>query len=766
MFPLRPIVRPARVSLWSVAFVLATAHLLNPPPTSGQEVAPPTAVSQRRLAQEESAYLRMHADNPVDWFPWGDDAFARARELDRPVFLSIGYASCHWCHVMRRESFDDAEVAKYLNDHFVAIKVDREELPHVDDVYMQAVQRMTGSGGWPLSVFLDASGKPFFGGTYFPPRERSGRPGLLELLQQVDQVWRTKRGELTTFGERLTAELAQSNAVQGESTNVAAFLRRGLELTLPNVDPDWGGFRGEPKFPMPRLLQFYAAVAVLDERDDLRIPADTTLLRMAEGGLFDQIGGGFHRYATDEKWRVPHFEKMLYSQGLMAEAYLEAGRLFEDPALFEVARATLNAMLRDFALDGGGFAASWDADSEEAEGTFYVWTPAQVEAALQDQADIIPTVLSYLGIDAAGNFEGNRTVPYRARRVSMISGDLARPPAQVRKEVEAGLARLFDVRQQRVAPARDPKVILGWNALAVSALARGANLLGDRRYADAAMRAHAFADRLLVTKDGFLRRWADGAAEFPATLQDAALHLKACLDLYDATFDASHIARAREVMRAIGRDYGRPAAASTDTASGEALMIGPYYETRAGVDVLLPRRTRFDDDALPSGNATVARCLWRLHGLTGHAPYREDSLRIIQAGMAALEQAPQASPELLLAALQSVAPSPQIAIFGDIQHPLTHALLRPIRHSIMPFFVLAHRPPGEAGAAAARAIPLLAEKTAEGNRPTAFLCEDFVCQAPQSDPEPFAKQFRALIPRPAAQRTNAPTPSPEKVDGD
>lgn len=763
MFDVRLIPRPPRhVSrVWLAVFAIIACSAGSLPLTRAQTTAPvEPAETEARLAQEESAYLRMHATNPVDWYPWGDEAFARARALDRPVFLSIGYSSCHWCHVMRRESFDDIEIGKFLNDHFVAIKVDREELPHVDDVYMQAVQLMTGSGGWPLSVFLDASGKPFFGGTYFPPRERSGRPGFLEVLQQVDTVWRTKRDELTTFGERLTAEIARRSSSSSEAASPTSFVKNGIERTLPRFDAEWGGLSGAPKFPMPRLLQLFASVAVFDEREDLRQAADQTLQRMAEGGLFDQVGGGFHRYATDEKWRVPHFEKMLYSQGLMAEAYLEIGRMFEDPSFFEIARATLDALLRDFALDDGGFAASWDADSEEQKGTYYVWTPKQVEDALRDRPSTAQVMLSYLGIEAAGNFEGGRTVPYQARRVSLIAGDLTRPPGQVREEVAAGLARLLEVRGKRVAPFKDPKVILGWNALAVSALARGATLLGDPRYAEAALRAHAFADRHLVTENGFLRRWASGQAEFPATLQDAALHLKACLDLYDTTFDSKHVARAREVMRAIERDYGRAEATATTKPADEPRITAPYFETRVGVDTLVPRRTRFDDDALPAGNATVARCLLRLHALTQRDSYRENALAILRIGTATLADTPHTSPELMLATLQAETSTPQVAIFGDLHHPLTRALLRPLQTSVLPFLVLAHRPLGEAGGAAALTIPLLADKTAESNRPTAFLCEDFQCQAPQSDPELFKKQYQALIPRPASQRTNTPSPPP------
>lgn len=732
-----------------------------PAAAQGDKATTDSTKGGSRLASEESEYLRMHAENPVEWFPWGEAAFARARELDRPVFISIGYSSCHWCHVMRRESFEDEEIAKFLNEHFVSIKVDREELPHVDDVYMAAVQTMTGGGGWPLSVFASPDAKPFFGGTYFPPREKWGNPGFLQLLNEIQTGWKDKRKEITDFGDRLTTQLVDMGKFRGGTADAGTFVRNGVDLTLPRIDKDWGGFQGAPKFPSPRLLQFYAALAIFDDRDDLRSITVKTLERMAAGGIFDQIGGGFHRYSVDAQWRVPHFEKMLYSQGLMAETYLEAARLFDDPDLSKVARRTLDAMIRDFQLEGGAFASSWDADSEEEEGTFYVWTPKQVREVITDP-DTAEHMLSYLGITDEGNFEGGRSVPHQAKPIYEIAREFTVPAAAIRKQIDAGLAQLLEARAKRVPPLKDEKVILGWNALAVSALARAGTLLGDSRYTQTALRAHAFADRHLALDDGFLRRWARDSAEFPATLQDASLHLKACLDLYEASFDPKHVSRAREIAKIIVRDYG-PASGQTtknDDAAEPSETGGAFYETRAGVDVLVPRRRVLVDQAIPAGNSVLARCLLRLHGLTGLAHYRETAMSIIGSATAEMKERPFNSPEMLLATLQITAPSPEIAVFGDLRHPLTQALLRPAQTSKLPFYVIAHRPLAEAGEAAAKVMGLLDGRTNKSNRPTAYLCENFVCQAPQSDPNLFRQQFQALIPRPQPKPAPEPTTKP------
>lgn len=721
-----------------------------------------------RLAAEKSEYLRMHAGNPVDWYPWGTEAFEQAKKLDRPVFLSIGYASCHWCHVMRRESFEDATIAKVLNEKFISIKVDREELPHIDDVYMAAVQLMTQQGGWPLTVFMTPEGKPFFGGTYFPPREKFGRPGFGQLAESIHEGWTQERKDIEDFGNRLTNHLSELGELRTGDVDRTTFVDRGVAIMQANWDTKKGGLAGAPKFPSPRLLVLFGALSVLDEREDLAQLATHTAMEMARGGLFDQIGGGFHRYSVDADWHVPHFEKMLYTQGLLTETYLELYRFTEDQELAEVARRTLDALLRDFSTDAGGFASSWDADSEEEEGTYYVWTPAQVREAFPNKPETAEYLIAYLGLTDEGNFEGKRSVPRQAIDQFDVSMKFSAPVQVVQTELRDGIARLLEIRSKRVPPLKDEKVILGWNALAVSALARGGIHLGNPKYTAAAVRAHAFADRHLALEAGFLRRWADGSAAHPATLRDAALHLKATLDLYEATFDPQHVIRARSLASQIARDYGPASEKRTSDEKDEAASSGAFFETRAGVDVLVPRRRVVADSALPSGNAVLARALLRLHALTTEDRFRQWAEGIVNAALPQLLDAPHQSPEFMLAALQLTSPDPEIAVYGDLQHPLTRGLITPLQRSRLPFFTLCQRSPGKTGADAARVIQLLQNRETEGHRPTAYLCENFACLAPESDPKKFKLQYESLMPRkrpePPQQPDSRPASQPKDSD--
>ncbi|MEE8142304.1 MAG: thioredoxin domain-containing protein, partial [Planctomycetota bacterium] len=680
-----------------------------------------------RLAKEKSEYLREHAENPVNWYPWGEEAFQAARERNVPILLSIGYSSCHWCHVMRRESFSDTEITQYLNENFVSIKVDREELPHVDEVYMDAVQLLTGSGGWPLTVFLDQDKKPFFGGTYFPPRTFGGRPGFKEVLETVTEVWQGKRDVIESGGARIVEMIQERDKLKGEAPEKLTFVHKGIDTMVQRYDSKDGGFGAAPKFPAPRLLILFTALSLLENRQDLQEIALHTLRAMARGGLFDQVGGGFHRYSVDAQWAVPHFEKMLYSQGLLGETYLEVYRMTGDKELKEIARRTLDALLRDFALPGGGFASSWNADSEEEEGPFYLWTPAQVKEVLPSTGHLL---CAHLGITEKGNFEGGRSVPCHALSISELAEKHSLPYMAVETQILEGREKLFLERQKREHPRRDPKVILGWNALAVSALARGSVILGNPQYAHAAERAHTFANRKLALESGFLRRYAEGEAAHPATLRDAAFHLKACLDLYEATFQPAHVARARQVAEYVIRDYG----------PGEE--GGAFYDTRKGVELLIPRRKTLFDSSLPSGNGVLARTFLRLHGLTGHARYKELAEGIVQAVLEALSQHPQATPEAMLAILMSVAPLPEVAVTGDLRHPLTRALLRPVQHGPVPFSVVAHRALGVEGIRAAQVIPLLQDREQQNNRPTVYLCVNFVCQKPENSPKLFQEQLK------------------------
>ncbi len=672
-----------------------------------------------RLAKSPSAYLREHAENPVEWYSWGQDAFDKAQALDRPIFLSIGYSSCHWCHVMRRESFSDQEIATFLNENFISIKVDREDLPHVDDFYMDAVRAMTDRGGWPLSVFLMPDLTPFYGGTYFPPRTRFNRPGFMDILSSIDRVWREEREKVIDNAIGLTKRLEERSARVFEGIEPEAYLNGGLTGAADSYTPDPAGFGNAPRFPAPRLLQYLVGEGTL-RGDEGAIDQGVSVLRaMAAGGIYDQVGGGFHRYSVDAKWQVPHFEKMLYNQGSLAESYFEVGRMTSDAGLYSIGRATLEAMLRQFRLEDGSFAGSWDADSGGVEGSYYVWTPEQVEELLgEERAALLCTVL---GITSPGNFEGGEeSVPRRATTLEGAAKSLGIEMEVAETWFSEGIDKMEQHRSHRVAPKRDPKVVLGWNALAISALARGAALLDEPVFREAAVGAYASLKGSLVNDDGFLRRRDGEIAGNPATLQDAALWMKCCLDLYEATFRPDFVAEAARSWQLILRDFG-------PLEQGEGL-----YEAPAGAEILLGRRREFFDGAIPSGNATVARCLLRLHELTGEGQYRFHAEHIIAAGLRSIGPYPTGSAELLLAVQALVRATPAVAVVGDPSREETRALLKAVIESPIPFCVVALRPSGESGVKAAEVISLLQDRAVEDS-PRAFLCVDQVCDLPTSD---------------------------------
>ncbi|MFN0058500.1 MAG: thioredoxin domain-containing protein [Planctomycetota bacterium] len=715
--------------------------------------APPASPPQTggwRLATEGSAYLRMHATNPVAWYPWGEAAFARARELDQPILLSIGYASCHWCHVMRRESFEDPKLAEYLNANFVAIKVDREELPHVDDAYMSAVQAMRRDGGWPLNVFLFANGKPFFGDTYFPPVGIPGRPGFREVLEIIVDIWTTDRGRLSAQADSVTASLTRK-----ESTGVALARREQLDAAVARLvalhDAEHGGVGTGAKFPMPEAVLLFLALDALENRADLRALALKSLAAMAAGGLRDAVGGGFHRYCVDRAWTVPHFEKMLYSQALNTDAFLEAYRLTGDAELAAVARETLDALLRDFALESGGFAASFDADIGEEEGTYYLWTPPQVAAALGD-AERAKWMSRALGITELGNFEGGRSVPARRVELAALAQELGKDAAALAQEFVAARESLRAARARRPAPLRDDKVLLGWNAMAVSTLARGATLLNEPRYLALAERVHAVLNQQLAPDGKFLRRSVAGQADHPAQLVDAALLAKACLDLYEASFAAEHVARARALVDRIVALYG-PTPKPAEVAAG-AQAPDMFFDTVADVQLYLPRSASALDNAEPSGNSVLALVLLRLHALTGETRYRTLADGIIEAGLRSVRQFPHGAPWMSYAALASLTPSLEVAIAGEFAAPETQSFLGAARASRQPFLVVAHRAPGELGARAAQIIPLLEHREPIAGKPAAYLCRGGACRAPITDP--------ALVPAAldAERKSVSPTHSP------
>lgn len=680
--------------------------------------SPPPNVSPNRLIREPSPYLRQHAFNPVDWHPWGAEALGRSRAEDQPIFLSIGYSACHWCHVMERESFADAEIAAYLNAHFICIKVDREERPDLDAYYMQAVQMLTGGGGWPLSVFLTPDLQPFFGGTYFAPDERYGRISFPMLLRRIHGAWADRRAELAARAHELTAALAsriESRPSPGGRPGRDLPDRAVAEL-LAAFDPVRGGFGGAPKFPNSAAIGLLLRRHARTGDAALLHAAVHTLAAMARGGLFDHVGGGFHRYSVDAEWRVPHFEKMLYDQALLVPAYLDASLAAGQPLLTRPARATLDYVLRDLRIPEGGFCSSEDADSEGAEGRFYVWTRQEVCATLGPEEG--PWFCGLFGVTEPGDFEGRNVL-----RADADSATVAGPPAASPGEWEMRLnearARLYARREQRIRPARDDKIVAAWNGLMVSAFARGAQVLGDVRYAAAALDAAVFLrDRMIC--DGQLHRtWMEGRLGPLGFLDDHACAIQGWLDLYETTFDAAW-------LRLAGEWADRMLARFWDAEGGS------FHATAADHGDFSVRLRDTHDGAEPAGVSVAALVLQRLAWLLDRRDFLEKAEACLRAHKYALKQVPQGWLNLLWAVDFHLGPVWQIVIAGDWKDPAAQRLLAAIRRIHLPAKVVAW---SDDKSSDGFAIPLASGKPPVAGQSAAYVCKDTTCFAPVSTPE-------------------------------
>ena len=647
-----------------------------------------------RLAQETSPYLLQHADNPVDWYPWGEEALRRARDEDKPLLVSIGYAACHWCHVMERESFEDPETAAMMNERFVCVKVDREERPDVDAIYMDAVQAMTGHGGWPLNAFLTPDGVPFYAGTYWPPVPRHGMPSWRDVLEGVAQAYATQRAEIAESAQRMVERLRATARLQAPDADLdAASLDAAVSGLRRSYDAQHGGWGDAPKFPAASVIEFLL-------RRGEREMALHTLRGMASGGMYDQIGGGFARYSVDARWVIPHFEKMLYDNALLARAYLHAFQLTREPRFERVCRETLDWALRELRQDEGGFASALDADSEGEEGKFYAWTPDEVRAALP--GDLAAAALEHFGMTGAPNFEG-RHVPVRAT---------TDPPRL--EEIKAGL---LAKREQRVRPGLDDKRLTAWNALMISALADAGAALEDPRYRDAAVACAEFVLRDL--RDGerrLLRTYNRGRAKLGAYLEDHAFLLEALLTLYEATFDPRWFAEARALADTLLERF----------ADRER---GGFFSTPSDHEELIARRKELEDAPIPSGSSSACFGLLRLARLTGEARYEDAAVAGIRLLHTIAPQHPNAFGHLLGAIDFLLAPVKEVAIVGEDREPLE----RVAREAFRPHVVLAGGEPD--------GVPLLAGREPVDGRAAAYVCERFACQRPVTAPE----DLRALL---------------------
>jgi uncharacterized protein len=646
-----------------------------------------------RLAQETSPYLLQHRNNPVDWYPWSEEALARAHELDRPILLSVGYSACHWCHVMEHESFEDAETAAYMNDHFVNIKVDREERPDVDALYMEAVQAISGHGGWPMTVFCDPDGVPFYGGTYFPPDEGRGVPSFRTVMEAVVDAFENRREDLRKRAPEMRAHLNAVGAIEpSEEAPGAGLLDAAIATLEQGVDVERGGFGGAPKFPPSSALELLLA-------REIKAPVERTLDAMMAGGIYDQIGGGFARYSVDANWLIPHFEKMLYDNAQLAQAYLHGWQALGHDRYRRVCEETLEWALREMRGPEGGFYSALDADSEGEEGRFYVWTPEELQAVLGDGAEEIG---AYYGVSDAGNFEG-RTILHLAIGVEAPEPDGL---AEARKA-------LYEARANREWPGLDDKRITSWNALMLAALAEAGAVLGRDDYLDAARACADFVLRDLRDQNGrLLRTYKGGEARLNAYLEDHAFLLDALLTLYEATFEARWFEAAQELAETMIARFGDP-------------ERGGFYSISEDHEQLIARRKEIGDHPIPSGNSAAALALLRLEALTGERSYGEQAEGVLRLFAKAAPRQPDAFAHLLRALDFQLAPTKEVALIGDD----LGELIAVVRSGYRPHLVLAGGPEGS------DSPPLLASRPQVDGRSAAYVCESFACQAPVTTAE-------------------------------
>jgi uncharacterized protein YyaL (SSP411 family) len=677
-----------------------------------------------RLAEEKSPYLLQHKDNPVDWHPWGTEAFELARREDKPVFLSIGYSTCHWCHVMAHESFEDAAIAELLNRDFVSIKVDREERPDVDDVYMAAVQAMTGTGGWPLSLFLTPDGRPFLGGTYYPPDDRYGRPGFPTLLKSVATAWKQNRQQLEGSAEELLEHLTETARLVGGGPVAVGVLDAAHQAMAARFDRKNGGFGHAPKFPPSMNLEFLLRRWLHGREPIAREIVETTLSKMAAGGMYDQVGGGFHRYSVDDRWLVPHFEKMLYDNGMLARTYLLAYRAFGAGAYARVARETLDFLLAEMTPEEGGFFAAQDADSEGREGAFYVWDPERIAAAVGN--DRAPLVCARFGVTETGSFENGESVLAIARSVPDLAREFGRSDEEVGRILRESRRLLYEARCTRPRPGTDRKLLTDWTALAISAFALAGRMLREPRYEAAAKRA---ADRILSTcrrDDTLLHRPGAGGNGIRGFASDYAAFIEALLDLYEATFDGAYFAAAVSLQRELDARF--------------ADSNGGYFLSEESADRLILRPRESLDGATPSSNSIAAMNLLRLAALTGDRSYRDRAEHLFASASAYLNRAPIAVPRLLSALDFSRARVFEIVLAGSVGEPGFEALRNAVFDSPVLDRVVAHASGSEAPA---ELSGLLESREASTGRATAWVCQNFSCQQPTSDPAELSAALNA-----------------------
>ena len=669
-------------------------------------------MSENRLARETSPYLLQHAHNPVDWYPWGEEAFRKARAENKPILLSVGYSACHWCHVMERESFENADTAALMNQHFVNVKVDREERPDVDHIYMQAVQSLTGHGGWPMTVFLTPDGTPFYGGTYFPPTDRHGLPGFPRLLSALADAWTHRQGEVVQSGRQIAEALGQTERLRSASTLLTdEVLGSAFHGVSAQFDEEHGGLGGAPKFPQPMIWEFVLRFARRRGNEYARRMVHTTLVRMARGGMYDQLGGGFARYAVDAHWLVPHFEKMLYDNAQLASLYLHGWLAFGDAECRRVCEETLDYVLREMTDPAGGFYSAQDADSEGHEGKFFVWTPDEIRAVLGAESD---AAMAYWGVDRGPNFEG--------KSILYLPGEP--DPARI----AAARRKLYEARERRVHPGRDDKVLAGWNGLMCQALAEAGRALGRADYESAAVRNAEFVLGSMRRDGRLMRTWKAGQARLNGYLEDYSMVAAAVVTLYEATFDRRWLDAARGLVAEMLRLFW-----------DETLEC--FYDTGIDHERLIVRPRNLYDNAVPSGSSVAIEVLLRLAELTGDQAYEQRAVSALRPMADLMARHPTAFGRFLCALDFHLGPRTELALVApraiDEVSPLAREAFGRYLPNLVAAGAVAAQPQTAAG------IPLLEGRGVVEGKATAYVCRSYACELPVTEVSALARQLDA-----------------------
>ena len=675
-----------------------------------------------RLAREKSPYLLQHADNPVEWFPWGEEAFIKAKKEDKPVFLSIGYSTCHWCHVMAHESFEDAQVAKLLDETFVCVKVDREERPDIDKVYMTVCQMMTGSGGWPLTIMMTPDKKPFFAGTYIPKETGFGHIGLQDLVPRIKQLWASRKDEVLSSASQITAALQKTTPPPSSEEPGEAMLHRAYEQLSDRFDEKYGGFGVSPKFPTAHNLLFLLRYwKRTNDRKSLDM-VEKTLQEMRRGGIFDHIGFGFHRYSTDQRWLVPHFEKMLSDQALLATAYIETFQATGKEEYARTAREIFDYVLRDMTDTGGGFYSAEDADSEGEEGKFYLWSYGEIKHLLApNEADLFFKVFN---IEKNGNFpdeSGGRNIAHVTKSLEKIASELSTAVPELKESLESIRQKLFIYRDKRIHPHKDDKILTDWNSLMIAALAKGGRVLEEPRYTLAAKHAFDFILNNMLTADGgLLHRYRDGEAAIPAYLDDYAFLIYATLELYETTFEAGYLKQALVLNRQLLEHFRDD-------------QNGGFYFTAADSEEILVRQKEIYDGAIPSGNSIAMLNLLRLGRITADSSLEEQAARTSRAFFGNIRQSPSAYTQLMVAVDYALGPSYELVVVGNSRANDTKEMLQAIHRRFMPNKVVIFIPTETSSPEIRRIVPFTREQVSLDGKATAYVCVNYNCRLPTTN---------------------------------